>query len=370
MKFKKLLILLFVPFFLTGCEWNFELYDPSDQSGFEQQPPSIPGNGQINVINPSNYNGTINYAPPSQVLLSKEEVYEQSVTSTVYITGMIEEGMVLGSGVVFSEDSNYAYIFTNAHVVTGATSIEVTYSNLKKSAATIVGYNVLEDVAVLSVSKSNNYTIATLQTSDNLKVGMEVIAIGTPSSTEYNFTATSGIISKLDSPITSVYDENYSLLMIQTDASLNNGNSGGPLFDLYGNLIGINSMKLLLDDAYNKIDDINFSIPMDRAIFMANSFFENKPYTRGKLGITIIDVVDLTLADKASYNVTLDYGIYVLESTNTLFKLNDVVTKINGIEFNSKIQFQKELFKHYKNEPIEFTVYRNGQYTTFNATLN
>lgn len=370
MKFKKLLMLLFIPIFLTGCEWNFELYDPSDQSGFQQQTPAIPGDGKINVINPSNYNGTITYAPATQTLLSKDEVYEQCVTSTVYITGIVEEGMVLGSGVVFSEDSNYAYIFTNAHLVTGATSIEVTYSNLKKTAATIVGYNVLEDVAVLSVSKNNNYSIATLQVTDNLKVGMDVIAIGTPASTEYKFTATAGIISKLDSPISSVYDNNYSLLMIQTDASLNNGNSGGPLFDLYGNLIAINSLKLLYDDSYNAIDDINFSIPMDRAVFMANSFFENKPYTRGKLGITIVDISDMTLTNKASYNITLDYGLYVLESTNALFKLNDVVTKINGIEFKSKIQFQKELFKYYKNDQIEFTVYRNGQYITFNATLS
>lgn len=370
MKLKKLLMLLFIPIFLTGCEWNFELYDPSNQEGYQPQTPSLPSDAQINVINPSNYLGTINYASSNQTLLDKETVYEQCVTSTVYITGLIEEGMVLGSGVVFSEDANYAYIFTNAHVVEDATSIEVTYSNFKKSSATIVGYNILEDVAVLSVSKNSNYTIATIQTSDNLKVGMEVIAIGTPASTEYNFTATAGIISKLDSPISSVYDSNYSLLMIQTDASLNNGNSGGPLFDLYGNLIGLNSMKLLYDDSYNAIDDINFSIPMDRAIFMADSFFENKPYTRGKLGITIIDIIDFTLSEKASYNITLNYGIYVVESTNSLFKTNDIVTEINDIEFKNKVQFQKELFNHYKNEEIEFTVYRNGQYITFNATLN
>ena len=369
MKFKKLLMLLFIPIFLTGCEWNFELYDPSDQGGFEQETPVIPGDGKINVINPSNYNGTITYAPTTQTLLSKEEVYEQCVTSTVYITGMVEEGMVLGSGVVFSEDSNYAYIFTNAHVVTGATSIEVTYSNLKKSGATIVGYNVLEDVAVLSVSKNNNYSIATLQVTDNLKVVMEVLAIGTPASTEYNFTATAGIISKLDSPITSVYDNNYSLLMIQTDASLNNGNSGGPLFDLYGNLIGINTMKLLYDYSYNEMDDMNFAIPMERATFMANSFFNNKPYTRGKIGITTVALHDLSLEEKQSYGITLDYGILILETNNSLFKINDIIVEVDGIEFITHAQFSKELYKHYKNETIEFTVYRNGQYLTINASL-
>ena len=366
MKFKKFLILLVIPFLLTGCNFNFELYNPDS---WQNSNPDSESSGTINVIMPSNFQGTFNYAPQSQTLLTKEEVYAKGVQSTVYITGIVGDGMVLGSGVVASEDSSYAYIFTNAHVVENMTSIEVTYSNYKKSKASLVGYNTLEDVAVIKVEKNTNYKIATLQTSDKLSVAMEVLAIGTPAEIKYNFTATSGIISRIDSAFSMQGNNAYESLYIQTDTSLNNGNSGGPLFDMYGNLIGLNSIKLLYTPTLDPVDDINFSIPMERAVFMANSFFNNKPYTRGKLGISILDISEITLTSKEYYNITLDYGLYISESSNSLFLPGDIITKINGIEFKTKIQFQKELYNQYKNTPIEFTVYRNGQYKTFNATL-
>jgi S1-C subfamily serine protease len=129
-------------------------------------------------------------------------------------------------------------------------------------------------------------------------------------------------------------------------------------------------MKLLYDNSGNSVDDMNFSIPADRAIFLAESFFQNKPYTRGKLGITIIDVIDLSLSNRVDYGVTLDYGLFVVDSGNDSFMENDIITKINGIEFTQKTQFQKELYNHYKNEPIEFTVYRNGTYIKINSTLS
>ncbi len=367
MKYKKfLLLLLFVPLLITGCEWLPDLYDPSQDIDDSIR---LPDGTDINVINPSNFQGNINFATGNQTLLSKEQVYANCLTSTVYITGYTESAMIIGSGVVFSEDSTNAYIFTNAHVVEELTSIDITYSNYKKSSASLVGYNVLEDIAVLSVEKNDNYTVATLQTSDNLNPGMEVLAIGTPAYIDYSFSATSGIISKVDSPIASVLDDSYELLMLQIDASLNNGNSGGPLFDLYGNLIGINTMKLLYDYSYNEMDDMNFAIPMERATFIANSFFNNKPYTRGKIGITTVALHDLSLEEKQSYGITLDYGILILETNNSLFKINDIIVEVDGIEFITHAQFSKELYKHYKNETIEFTVYRNGQYLTINASL-
>jgi len=198
---------------------------------------------------------------------------------------------------------------------------------------------------------------------------MEVLAIGTPAEVGYSFSANAGIISKIDSPITSVYDASYGLLLIQTDTPLNNGNSGGPLFDMHGNLVGINSLKLLYDNSLNQVDDINFSIPMERAVFMANSFFNNTPYSRGKLGITIIDVIDLSLLDRVSYDVSVDYGILVIESVNESFLVGDVITKINGISFTTKTVFQKELYNHYIDETISFEIYRNNEYITINSTL-
>jgi len=374
MKFRKLLILSILPLLLTGCDIN--LYTPSGNDDIIQTPQqSI--EGDINVINPSDYNGTITYANDNQETLSSEEVYNIGLSSTVYIISTtIDNYTYLGSGVFFSEDTGngYAYLFTNAHLVADANNIEIVYSNYKRDKATLIGYNVLEDIAVLAVEKNNNYTIATLQTSNKLKTASEVLTIGAPASIEYNFSATKGILSKIDSPSTSVIDATYSLLLLQIDATLNQGNSGGPLFDMYGNLIGINTMKLLYDNNLNQIDDINFSIPIERAVFIANTFFENKPYERGLIGVTITDIVDLSLSERNMYNIDLDYGLYVFEvatnsASSNIIETGDIITKINKISFTNKNQFQKELFNYSKGESISLEIYKNNEYKMVTITL-
>ena len=379
MKFKKLLILSIFITLLSGCSLNISLYEPSNQQQDNHNNTStdIDNNTLINVINPSNYTGTINYAPSEQQELSNEEIYKLRVSSSVYIISTIDNVTYLGSGVFFSEDiseDGYAYLFTNAHVVNGANKIEIVYSNLKKDIASIVGYHVLEDVAVLAVRKNNNYTIPTIKTSDKLQVASKVLTIGSPMSSDYSFSSTSGVISKIDSPLSSAFDSNYGLLMLQIDATLNTGNSGGPLFDKYGNLIGLNTMKMVYDEGYNSIDDFNFAIPIERAIFMANKFFTNETYTRGLLGVTIVDIVDMSISERAIKNIDRDYGLYVYEVLQTgasynVLLANDIIIKINGIEFINKIQFQKELYNYSKNESVSLTILRNNEPINVTITL-
>lgn len=378
MKFKKLLVIPLFAMFATGCQISY--YTPSNNQ-------NTPNNNGLTNNNPNssdsgyignwNYNGEIIYADENQSKLSSEEIYQKGVTSTVYIIASTLDATYLGSGVFFSEDQNedgYAYLFTNAHVIEGTNTIEIIYSNYKRDTATVVGYHTLEDVAVLAVKKNDNYTIATLKNSDDLLPASSVLTIGTPISTDYSFSATSGVLSKIDSPLTSTINENYNLLLLQIDATLNSGNSGGPLFDEYGNLIGLNTMKVLYDDNYNEVDDLNFAIPIDRAAFLANKFFNNKTYTRGFLGITITDIVDLTMANRVAYNITRDYGLLVIEvsvdgASKNILQANDIITKINGIEFKTKHQFQKELFKVSAGEKVMLTICRNGIYSNVNITL-
>lgn len=374
MKFKKISILLIFILIATisGCEIN--LYNPNKDQSLENNNGDLEN---IHLINPSNFNGTYSYAPLNQQELSTEDIYKLRISSTVYIISSTLEHAFLGSGVFFSEDTSddgYAYIFTNAHLVENAIKIEIVYSNYKRDSASLVGYHLLEDIAILKVKKNDNYTIPTLQTSDKLEVSSKVITIGTPVSTNYSFSSTSGVISKIDSPITSGIDPNYNLLLLQIDATLNSGNSGGPLFDKYGNLIGLNTMKLLYDNSFNSVDDFNFSIPIDRAIFIANKIFNNIKFEKGTLGVTIIDIVDLSLSEREDYNIKLDYGLYVSEvsqdsdSYNKIF-INDIIVKINGIDIKNKTLFQKEIFKFAKDEIINITIYRNNEYQDINITL-
>ena len=374
MKFKKISILLIFILIATvsGCEIN--LYNPNKDQSLENNNGDLEN---IHLINPSNFNGTYSYAPLNQQELSTEDIYKLRVSSTVYIISSTLEHAFLGSGVFFSEDTSddgYAYIFTNAHLVENSIKIEIVYSNYKRDSASLVGYHLLEDIAILKVKKNDNYTIPTLQTSDKLEVSSKVITIGTPVSTNYSFSSTSGVISKIDSPITSGIDPNYNLLLLQIDATLNSGNSGGPLFDKYGNLIALNTMKLLYDNSFNSVDDFNFSIPIDRAIFIANKIFNNIKFEKGTLGVTIIDIVDLSLSEREDYNIKLDYGLYVSEvsqdsdSYNKIF-INDIIVKINGIDIKNQPLFQKEIFKFAKDEIINITIYRNNEYQDINITL-
>lgn len=373
MKLKKLLILPLFIILFVGCNFDISLYEPTNTQPNSTNKPS--NNTPVNVINPSNYNGVIHYANESQQELTNEEIYNLRVNSSVYVISTVDNVSYLGSGVFFSEDTNddgYAYIFTNAHVVSGARKVEVVYSNFKRDSATIIGYHILEDIAVLAVRKNDNYSIPTIKTSDKLNVASRVLTIGSPVSTDYSFSATSGVISKIDSPISSVFDSSYGMLMLQIDATLNTGNSGGPLFDKYGNLIGLNTMKIAYDELNNEIDNFNFVIPMERAIFMANRFFTNTSYNRGMLGISIIDITEMPLHERVAKNINQDYGLYIAEvsidgaSNNLLFE-NDIITKINGIEFTNRIQFQKELFNFSKNESVNLTIIRSTE--TINLTI-
>ena len=376
MKFRKILMLMMFALIISGC--NIKLYSPSNSNEEEsnkQQTSNNPNPGENSFIKAWNYNGSVNYVSNPSNKLSTEEVYNIGVKSTVYIIASNLNTAYLGSGVFFSEDENYAYLFTNAHVISEANNIEIVYSNYERSKAEVVGYNTLEDVAVLAVNKNNNYTIATLRNRDNLSVAEQVLAIGTPISIDYNFSATSGILSKINSPLTSTIDETYNLLLLQIDATLNSGNSGGPLFDMYGNLIGLNTMKILRDDNNAEVDDLNFAIPIDRATFIAEKIFNNKHYTRGLLGISIYDVVDLSLSERELYDISLNHGLYIVEvsengASKNILKKGDVITKIEGLEFSTKIQFQKELYDKTKGENVTLTVYRNNSYQEVIVTLN
>ena len=370
MKNKKILISFLFSFIIltSGCSCiHLNTIPTSDNTNINQN----------NYINESiTYNGTINYAPLKENILTSQQVYENNVTSSVYIISNVGDESYLGSGVVFSEDTNsdgYAYIFTNAHVIESASSLEVIYSNYKRDKAIIVGYHLLEDIGVIAVKKNSNYTLASLSNREVL-VGEDVLTIGSPIGSDYSFTATKGIISKVNSPIYSQLDNNYKLLMLQIDATLNSGNSGGPLFDMYGNLIGLNTMKLVYDDEYNAVDNFNYSIPINKAVFIANKIFNKIDFKRGKLGISVMDIVDLSIDERKERNIMLEHGMIVESvsengaSSNYLNK-NDIITKINDITIITKTDLEKVLFSLSKDEVINLTILRNNEYKSFNITL-
>lgn len=369
-KLSKLLLVILCVFMITGCKIYVYNFDSSNGQGSGGNSSSDLGGGNnssgTTIITPeTNYSGFIHYTSDGPTTeTSWDVIYDNVKTSVVTIRNVVSGNIVAtGSGVFFADDSvtnGYAYIFTNAHVVKGSSSIEVLLSNDIMVEGTLIGYDETEDVAVVKISKRNDYTIATLRRSNTLKIGEAIMAIGSPLGEEFSTTATHGIISNLNiamTPDTSSLD----LYLIQIDAALNPGNSGGPLFDNAGNLIGINTMKLVNSGSNTNLESFNYSIPISHFELVASYLLQGSLYYRPFLNITIIDIRLLSKADRQEYNLNVSNGLLVLEmgSTSPLkgkVAINEVITHIEGVKVNKSTDFSVELLKYAPNDTIELTV--------------
>lgn len=219
----------------------------------------LEGNGGNRTVSVKNVN--------TSKKMTASQVYAANVDATVGIStksttrnmfGYSTESAASGSGFVVSSNG---YIVTNYHVIEGANSITVTMNNGKTYDATVRGYNESNDVAVLKVNATGLKAV-TLGSSKNTNVGDEVITIGNPLG-ELTFSLTSGSISALNRKVT--FSQNQSMNLIQTDAAINSGNSGGPLFNMYGEVIGITNAKYSSSGSSSEasIDNIGFAIPID-----------------------------------------------------------------------------------------------------------
>ena len=232
---------------------------------------------------------------PSVVAITTEQM---SGSQTWFGGYYVQSGA--GSGVIISQDG---YILTCAHVVDGATSVKVQLQNGETYDASIVGSDATSDIAVLKI-EATGLTPAVIGDSDALAVGETVVAVGNPLGTLSN-TVTDGIISALNREVT-VEDNDMTLL--QTNASISPGNSGGGLFNANGELIGIVNAK----SSYSEAEGIGFAIPIDQAMEIAQQLIENGAVIRPALGVKILDVMDANTANQLGVSAT---GVYVVEVT-------------------------------------------------------
>ncbi|KGH65975.1 trypsin [Oenococcus oeni IOEB_C23] len=164
-----------------------------------------------------------------------------------------------GTGLIYETDGNYSYIVTNNHVIKGANEIEIIMANGTKVKAKLIGKNATKDIAVLRISSASVTTTGTFVNSSKVQAGQQVLAIGSPLGSDYASSLTSGIVSATNRQID---DSPIKLSAIQTDVALNPGNSGGPLINMAGEVIGINSMKISsTEDGSEDVEGMSFSIP-------------------------------------------------------------------------------------------------------------
>ena len=297
---------------------------------------------------------------PSVVVITTEQVvYSQW---SWYGQNQVESGA--GSGVIISSDG---YILTCAHVVDGASTITVTIGD-KDYTATLVGEDTTSDIAVIKID-ADGLTPATVGNSDSLKVGQSVMAVGNPLG-ELGGTVTGGMISALNRSVTIQGSSSVNTMsLIQMDASVSPGNSGGGLFNMNGELVGIVNAKSSSSDA----EGLGFAIPINDAIKVAQELLENGYVTgRPYLGITYLAVTDAQTASQLGVNA---YGVYVVEvvkggpGEKAGLQAGDRIVSVDGTEIASKDDLGTLMQKHAAGDTLSITIAREGQMQTVNVTL-
>ena len=257
-----------------------------------------------------------------------------------------------GSGIIFTADG---LIITNAHVIEGATSIKVTTLDGTEYTAEVIGFDSISDLAVIKVN-ATNLPAANFGDSSTVVEGEQVIAIGNPYGIELSHTSTEGIISAIRNDF-SFDNLNLVLDLFQHDAAINPGNSGGPLVNMYGQVIGINSLKIT-----GEYENIGFAIQMASALPIIESLINNGKVDRPVIGIT--GTTETTIGGVQVYEVTAG-GAADLSG----LKSADIITKINGERIKSIEELINLIGTHKAGEVIELTVIRDAEVLTFNLTL-
>ena len=322
---------------------------------------------------------------------------EQAKHSVVVIEVKTETGGGTGTGIIMTSDG---YIATNHHVIEGATKIKVTFYDGRVMEAKAVGSSEMDDLAVIKV-QATGLPVATFAHSEDCYVGQTVYAIGTPSNIDFGWTTTKGIISYKNREV-KIYDETdgsmqKKLRLIQTDAMVNPGNSGGPLVNTKGEVVGVVSMKLA-----NGYEGIGFAIPSDGAVEILEAIIqfgnadsvnsslhhkrpmlgvtgvyldEGRYYLPNATGVELIPEENLNQYNRSDLIYAPVSGVYIMgfaDGMDAAAKMivGDFITACQGEEILSMSDLSGIINDYYAGDTVTLTVYRNGRYISVDIVLS
>ena len=303
-------------------------------------------------------------------LMTPAEVYAANVNSTVGITtsvttnfwGFQTTSAASGSGFILTGDG---YVLTNYHVIESSNSISVTLYDGKSYDAVLIGYDESSDIAVLKID-AEGLTPVVLGDSDNLNVGDSVVAIGNPLG-ELTFSLTSGAVSALNREIT--LSNSVTMNLIQTDCAINSGNSGGALFNLYGEVIGITNAKYSGSGSGASIDNIGFAIPINHVRGIVESIIENGYVAKPYIGVIVSDVSEETMG----YGLPAGAAVKAVSEDSPAEKaglqVNDIITAVNGKEISGRTGLSEAVSAASVGDTLTLTVYRQGNTISVDVTV-
>ena len=303
------------------------------------------------------------------------KVYDSVVVVSTYRDGTY---IASGTGFVYRQDGDTYYLLTNYHVIEDGDNVTVTFTNGDVVETEIVGHDEYADIAVLSIESDIELTVAELGDNEESRVGDTAFAVGAPLDSAYSWTVTRGIISGKDRMVeVSVSNSNtsdYVMKVLQTDAAINSGNSGGPLCNANGEVIGITSLKLISSG----VEGMGFAIPIEDAVEKAEQIISGDVSAYPVIGISMLDFSNAYYSQYYSLirNSGLENGVIVTSVENGSaadeagIEANDIITAIDGEEVLNSAYLRYYLYQHSVGDDITVTVYRDGSTKDLKLTLS
>ena len=295
---------------------------------------------------------TVPLEPPQGEKLDYIQIYQRALPSAVSIEALTGQGGSAGSGVVLTQDG---YIITNAHVVAGASEVRVIFHNNQRMSASLVGFDAAEDLAVLKVD-AQGLTPARFGDSNTLQVGEPVAALG--DSLGYRATLTNGIVSSL---VREVEVDGITMVLIQTSAAINFGNSGGPLLNQYGQVMGINTIKIVTEDG--SAEGLGFAIPSARIKYVADRLIAGEEVQTGVFGFTV-NTVPVEGGGLELIDVEEDSGAWA-----SGLRPGDILAAANGAPISGIEDLTLVKLGLGPGDTVSLTYLRNGERFTVDVAL-
>lgn len=311
---------------------------------------------------------TVSITETNTIKSAINEIYDAVILVETYNNNTL---LSTGTGFIYKKDEKNGYIITNHHVINEGNKFIITLTTGQEVEAKLLGSDSYSDIAVLSIPESSVTQIAKLGESSKSEIGDTVFAVGSPLGKEYMGTVTKGILSGKERTVTV---SSTMLELLQTDAAINPGNSGGPLVNINGEVIGVNSAKLVEQE----VEGMGFAIPIEMVTAMIDGLEKGEKIIRPQIGIEMVDASNVYYLYRQGIMIPeeIDKGIVVVKvlpnypAEQSGLQKGDIILNINDIEINDGVHFKYLLYKSKIGDTIKVKYYRNNKILDTSITLD